>query len=90
VVQGAVLWLLLAVALAAPLGGVLDRAVTLLGLFVAPVLPVALYFDSRQARAYGECSPGLGPYLRNLRADLATTLTRGEPLGSARGQAGEC
>lgn len=90
VVQGAALWLLLAVALAAPLGGALELGVALAGLFIAPVLPVALCCDYRQARRYGECSPGVVPYLENLGVDLATTLTRDEPLGSARGQAGEC
>jgi len=84
------MWVLLGVAMLLPLGGPAQFAVGIVGLFTAPVFPVALCCDYRQARAYGECAPGVGAYLRNLGHDVATTLTRRDPLGSARGRVSQC
>jgi len=83
-VHGAALWLLLAVAAALPLGGPLTLGIAAVAVLAAPVLPVALYCDYRQARAYNKCSPGITAYAGNLWHDLVTTVREREPLGSAR------
>ncbi|MBX0297132.1 hypothetical protein [Haloarcula nitratireducens] len=85
VVHGALLWaLLLAVGAPAPTGHPLSLGVSLVAVFAAPVLPVALFFDYRQARRVGTCDSGLVAYLGNLAWDVRTLFTRGDPLGSAR------
>ncbi|MBX0322133.1 hypothetical protein EGH21_03705 [Halomicroarcula sp. F13] len=85
VVHGAVLWaLLLGAALAVPAGHPLELGVAVAGVFVLPVLPVALCCDYRQARRAGTCGPGVAAYLANLARDVRTTLTRGDALGSER------
>ncbi|MDS0280885.1 hypothetical protein [Haloarcula onubensis] len=84
VVQGALLWLVVGTAWLLPLAGPLSLGTAAVSVFVAPVLPVALCCDYRQARANGECGAGVGAYLRNLAADVLTTVRDREPLGSAR------
>lgn len=88
VVHGAAAWLLVGLAATVVQSGPVTLGVTVAGVFVAPVLPVALYCDYRQARAVGSCGPGVVAYCRNLGRDVVTTLTGREPLGSARKQFG--
>ena len=90
VVHGALLWLLLGVGFVLPLGGQFSLGLGIIALFVVPVFPVALCCDYRQARAAGECDPGLRAYLHSLGADVVTTVTEGESLGSERGRAEQC
>ena len=85
VVHGAALWLLVGVAAALPLGGAFGFGLAVVAVFVVPVFPVALCCDYRQARALGECAPGVVAYGKNLGHDLLTTLVYREPLGSDRG-----
>ncbi|WP_324663386.1 hypothetical protein [Haloarcula sediminis] len=84
VVHGAAAWLLVGLAAAVVQSGPVALGVTVAGVFVAPVLPVALYCDYRQARAAGSCDPGIAAYCRNLGRDVLTTLLAREPLGSGR------
>ncbi|WP_135301878.1 hypothetical protein [Haloarcula amylovorans] len=85
VVHGALLWtLLLAVGALVPTGHPSSLGVTVVSVFATPVLPVALFFDYRQARRTGTCDPGVVAYLENLAWDVRTLLTHGDPLGSAR------
>jgi len=84
VVHGAALWLLLSVAAALPLGGPLSLGIAALAVLAAPMFPVSLYCDYRQARARGECEPGVAAYARNLWRDVVTTVARRTPLGSER------
>lgn len=86
VVHGAAAWLLVGLAATVVQSGPLALGVTVAGVFVAPVLPVALYCDYRQARAVGSCDPGIAAYSRNLGRDVLTTLAGRGPLGSARWQ----
>ncbi|WP_277540094.1 hypothetical protein [Haloarcula laminariae] len=84
VVHGAAAWLLVGLAATVVQGGPVELGVTVAGVFVAPVLPVALYCDYHQARAADACAPGLVAYGRNLARDLLTTLIAREPLGNGR------
>lgn len=84
VVHGAALWLLLGVAAALPLGAPVDLGVAAAGVLVVPALPVALWCDYRQARAYNDCGAGASAYVRNLARDVLSRVVDGEALGSAR------
>jgi len=84
VVHGAVLWLLLGVAATLARGGALTLGIAAVAVLAAPVFPVALYCDYRQARTRGECEPGIVAYARNLGRDVLTTIFHQTPLGSDR------
>ena len=84
VVQGGALWLLVGVAWLLPLSGPLALGTAVVSVFVAPVLPVALWCDYLQARAHGECNAGAGAYVETLARDVLTTVRDRDPLGSAR------
>lgn len=81
---------MLAVGTPVPTGHPLSLGVSLVTVFAAPILPVALFFDYRQARRVGTCDPGPVAYFHNLAWDVRTLLTRGDPLGSARRQFDTC
>jgi len=85
VVYGAVFWAIVAAAwLAVPAGHPFQLGVTLSGLFAAPLLPVALWCDYRQARGFGTCDPGVQAYLSNLIRDIKTAGTGQSALGDQR------
>ncbi|KZX47342.1 hypothetical protein [Haloarcula sp. K1] len=85
VIYGVVFWAVVAAAwLAVPAGHPFQLGVTLSGLFAAPLLPVALYCDYRQARRVGTCDPGLRAYLSNLVRDIKTAVTGQSALGDQR------
>ena len=85
VVYGAVFWTVVATAwLAVPAGHPFQLGVTLSGLFAAPLLPVALWCDYRQARRVGTCDPGVRAYLSNLRRDITTAAIGRSALGDQR------
>ncbi|KOX93621.1 hypothetical protein [Haloarcula rubripromontorii] len=84
-IYGVVFWAVVAAAwLAVPAGHPFQLGVTLSGLFAAPLLPVALWCDYRQARAVGTCDPGLRAYLSNLGRDIKTAGTGQSALGDER------
>lgn len=84
VIHGGVLWLLVGLAGALPLGEPFGFGVAVVAVLVVPVLPVALCCDYQQTRAVAACEPGVAAYARHLGRDLLTTLRRQEPLGSDR------
>ena len=85
VVYGVVFWAVVAAAwLAVPASHPFQLGVTLSGLFAAPLLPVALWCDYRQARGFGTCDPGLRAYLSNLIRDIKTAGTGQSALGDQR------
>jgi hypothetical protein len=85
VVYGVVFWAVVAAAwLAVPAGHPFQLGVTLSGLFAAPLLPVALCCDYRQARHVGTCDPGFRAYLSNLVRDVKTAATGQSALGDQR------
>jgi hypothetical protein len=85
VIYGVVFWAVVAAAwLAVPAGHPFQLGVTLSGLFAAPLLPVALCCDYRQARRVGTCDPGLRAYLSNLVRDIKTAVTGQSALGDQR------
>ncbi len=67
-----------------PTGHPFQLGVTLSGLFAAPLLPVALWCDYRQAREFGTCDPGLQAYLSNLIRDIKTAGTGPSVLARQR------
>ncbi|AUG48270.1 hypothetical protein BVU17_12330 [Haloarcula taiwanensis] len=84
-IYGVVFWAVVAAAwLAVPTGHPFQLGVTLSGLFAAPLLPVALLCDYRQAREFGTCEPGLRAYLSNLARDIKTAGTGQSALGDER------
>lgn len=85
VVYGIVFWAVVAAAwLAVPASHPFQLGVTLSGLFAAPLLPVALWCDYRQARGFGTCDPGPRAYLSNLVRDIKTAGTGQSSLGDQR------
>ncbi|MDS0220509.1 hypothetical protein NDI54_03990 [Haloarcula sp. S1AR25-5A] len=85
VIYGAVFWAVVAAAwLVVPAGHPFQLGVTLSGLFAAPLLPVALCCDYRQARHVGTCDPGPRAYLSNLVRDIKTAVTGQSTLGDQR------
>ena len=85
VIYGVVFWAVVAAAwLAVPAGHPFQLGVTPSGLFAAPLLPVALCCDYRQARGVGACGPGVRAYLSNLVRDIATAVTGQSALGDQR------
>jgi len=85
VIYGVVFWTVVVAAwLAVPSGHPFRVGVTLSGLFAAPLLPVALCCDYRQARGVGACGPGVRAYLSNLVRDIATAVTGQSALGDQR------
>ncbi|GCF14270.1 hypothetical protein Harman_22050 [Haloarcula mannanilytica] len=80
-----VFWAAVAAAwLVVPAGHPFQLGVTLSGLFAAPLLPVALCCDYRQARHIGTCDPGPRAYLSNLARDIKTAVTGQSALGDQR------
>ena len=91
VVYGLVFWaVVLGAWVAVPAGHPFQLGVALSGLFAAPLLPVALCCDYRQAREFGTCDPGVRAYLANLATDLATAITGRRPLGDERREFTRC
>jgi len=85
VIYGVVFWAVVAATwLAVPAGHPFQLGVTLSGVFAAPLLPVALCCDYRQARRVGTCDPGLRAYLSNLVRDIKTAVTGQSALGDQR------
>jgi hypothetical protein len=85
VVYGVVSWTVVATAwLILPAGHPFQLGITLSGLFAAPLLPVALWCDYRQARGFGTCDPGPQAYLSNLVRDIKTAVTGQSDLGDQR------
>jgi len=85
VVYGVVSWTVVTAAwLAVPAGHPFQLGITLSGLFAAPLLPVALCCDYRQARRVGACDPGIRAYLSNLVRDIKTAVTGQSALGDQR------
>lgn len=90
-VYGLVFWaVVLGAWVAVPAGHPFQLGVALSGLFAAPLLPVALCCDYRQAREFGTCDPGVRAYLANLATDLATAITGRRPLGDERREFTRC
>ncbi|MBV0903621.1 hypothetical protein [Haloarcula salina] len=91
VVYGLVFWAVVIGAwIAVPAGHPFQLGVALSGLFAAPLLPVALCCDYRQARQFGTCEPGVRAYLANLATDLATALAGRRALGDERREFTRC
>ncbi|KAA9399941.1 hypothetical protein Har1130_02335 [Haloarcula sp. CBA1130] len=85
VIYGVVFWAVVAATwLAVPVGHPFQLGVTISGLFAAPLLPVALYCDYRQARRVGTCEPGPRAYCVNFVRDIKTAVTGQSALGDQR------
>lgn len=88
---GLVFWAAVAAAwLLVPAGHPLQLGVVLSGLFAAPLLPVALCCDYRQARRIGACEPDVRAYLSNLGRDIATAIAGRRALGEERREFLQC
>ncbi len=85
IAQGAAVWMALIVGFAVlPAGHPLLDGIAASTLLGAPLLPVALFMDLRQARRASNCPPTIGVYFSNLLADVADSIVNRTAFGTGR------
>jgi hypothetical protein len=83
--QGLVFWIVVfAGFLGFPPGHPLQLGVAIATIYVAPLVPIGLYLDVRQAHRTSGCRLTVRTYARNLARDFANCFRRNVSLGDAR------
>jgi hypothetical protein len=91
IAQGIAIWLAILIGLVyVPSSHPAAVGIVLSMILGAPLLPVALVADLRQARHVSECPPTTGEYFQNVLTDMTSSVFNRTALGTERTALFDC